>query len=321
MGERGRTAGGAQRPLAAGVGQAGADKAEAVSAASDAQLEAVGRQAFDLMSLDLGDLEARRHARQVVMGLGPLPSGTPSTQVGLTMGQLRGLIEGGSAPSGVADSLSELAKRMRRLDPSKVDFERRSLVARLRDPVERYFAQFADARNELGSILVSLKRGRDTLSADNVELERQEVALLNDSHEIEAALAYARELHDLLAVAVERLEGEGQDPERVRFVRGELLAPLERKRQDLQTLLTVNEQSIAATTILRQNNRALISSIDRASQISLRALDTGVAIARALHDQRRQQEDIRALKESFGQALSAVEEGQECLKRLSGERE
>ena len=107
----------------------------------------------------------------------------------------------------------------------------------------------------------------------------------------------ANQLEVALNNAIERAEAEGEDPEKVRFVRQEILFPLEQKRQDLQTLLAVNQQSIVAMSVLRENNRALMTNIDRTSQISLRALDTGVMIQRALHDQQDQMEKIKMVGE------------------------
>ena len=107
----------------------------------------------------------------------------------------------------------------------------------------------------------------------------------------------ADQLEEALIAAIEKAEAEGVDPEKVRFVRQEILFPLEQKRQDLQTLLAVNQQGIVAMSVLRENNRALMTNIDRTSQISLRALDTGVMIQRALHDQQAQMEKVKMVGE------------------------
>jgi uncharacterized protein YaaN involved in tellurite resistance len=107
----------------------------------------------------------------------------------------------------------------------------------------------------------------------------------------------ANQLEVALNDAIDRAEEEGVDPEKVRFVRQEILFPLEQKRQDLQTLLAVNQQGIVAMSVLRENNRALMTNIDRTSQISLRALDTGVMIQRALHDQQAQMEKVKMVGE------------------------
>ncbi len=186
---------------------------------------------------------------------------------------------------------------MRKLDPSKIDFARKGLLSKFHDPVEKYFEQFKSAREEIESVMVSLKRGRDTLAADNVELERQEVSLVKDSQTLAKELDMANQLEVALNDAIDRAEEEGVDPEKVRFVRQEILFPLEQKRQDLQTLLAVNQQGIVAMSVLRENNRALMTNIDRTSQISLRALDTGVMIQRALHDQQAQMEKVKMVGE------------------------
>lgn len=277
------------------------EEVEAKLAVSEAQHEATGnameRQADAIMGIDLTDLESRDKARQAIEQLGSGTTALSASQSRMTATSLRELAEQGTDGSDIATSLSDLAIRMRRLDPSKVDFTRRGLLARFHDPVERYFEQFKSARSEIESVMVSLKRGRDTLAADNVELERQEVTLLKDSQTLAKELDMADQLEEALTAAIERAEAEGVDPEKIRFVRQEILFPLEQKRQDLQTLLAVNQQGIVAMSVLRENNRALMTNIDRTSQISLRALDTGVMIQRALHDQQAQMEKVKMVGE------------------------
>jgi uncharacterized protein YaaN involved in tellurite resistance len=249
------------------------------------------------MSIDLSDLQSREQARRAIEQLGAGTTALSASQSRMTATSLQALAEQGTNGSEIASSLSDLAIRMRRLDPSHIDFARRGLLSRLHDPVERYFEQFRSARAEIETVMVSLKHGRDTLAADNVELERQEVTLVKDSQQLAKELDMANQLEDALTAAIERAEAEGVDPERVRFVRQEILFPLEQKRQDLQTLLAVNQQGIVAMSVLRENNRALMTNIDRTSQISLRALDTGVMIQRALHDQQAQMEKVKMVGE------------------------
>ncbi len=274
---------------------------EAKLAVSDAQHQATGsvadQQADAIMSIDLSDLQSREQARRAIEQLGAGTTALSASQSRMTATSLQALAEQGTNGSEIASSLSDLAIRMRRLDPSHIDFARRGLLSRLHDPVERYFEQFRSARAEIETVMVSLKHGRDTLAADNVELERQEVALVKDSQQLAKELDMANQLEDALTAAIERAEAEGVDPERVRFVRQEILFPLEQKRQDLQTLLAVNQQGIVAMSVLRENNRALMTNIDRTSQISLRALDTGVMIQRALHDQQAQMEKVKMVGE------------------------
>lgn len=274
---------------------------EAKLAVSDAQHQATGsvadQQADAIMSIDLSDLQSREQARRAIEQLGAGTTALSASQSRMTATSLQALAEQGTNGSEIANSLSDLAIRMRRLDPSHIDFARKGLLSRLHDPVERYFEQFRSARAEIETVMVSLKHGRDTLAADNVELERQEVTLVKDSQQLAKELDMANQLEDALTAAIERAEAEGVDPERVRFVRQEILFPLEQKRQDLQTLLAVNQQGIVAMSVLRENNRALMTNIDRTSQISLRALDTGVMIQRALHDQQAQMEKVKMVGE------------------------
>ena len=277
------------------------EEVEAKLAVSERQKEATGsameRQAKAIMDIDLSDATSREKARQAIDQLGSGTTALSASQSRMTSSSIRSLAEEGAGSKEIANSLSDLAIRMRKLDPSKVDFARKGLMSKLHDPVERYFEQFKSARSEIETVMVSLKHGRDTLAADNVELERQEVSLVKDSQTLAKELDMANQLEEALTDAIERAEEEGVDPEKVRFVRQEILFPLEQKRQDLQTLLAVNQQGIVAMSVLRDNNRQLMTSIDRTSQISLRALDTGVMIQRALHDQKDQIEKVKMVGE------------------------
>ena len=278
-----------------------AQEVEAKLEVSDAQKEAnesaMERQADAIMNIDLTDMESRDKARQAIEALGAGTTAMSASQSRMTASSLRSLAEEGAGGKEIASNLSDLAIRMRKLDPSKVDFARKGLLSKLHDPVERYFEQFKSARTEIETVMVSLKHGRDMLASDNIELERQEVSLLKDSQTLAKELDVANQLEVALNDAIARAEDEGVDPEKVRFVRQEILFPLEQKRQDLQTLLAVNQQGIVAMSVLRENNRALMTNIDRTSQISLRALDTGVMIQRALHDQQAQMEKVKMVGE------------------------
>ena len=296
------------------------EEVEAKLAVSERQKEATGsameNQADAIMSIDLGDLKSREQARQAIEQLGAGTSSLSASKSRMTATSLAQLAEQESEGSDIAGSLSELAIRMRKLDPSNVDFARKGLLSKLHDPVERYFEQFKSARGEIESVMTSLKRGRDTLASDNIELERQEVALVSDSQSIAKELDMANQLEQALTAAIEKAEAEGEDPERIRFVRQEILFPLEQKRQDLSTLLAVNQQGIVAMSVLRENNRTLMTSIDRTSQISLRALDTGVMIQRALHDQKAQMEKIKMVGEV---TESIIRNNAEALHKQGGE--
>ncbi|MBQ9006278.1 MAG: toxic anion resistance protein [Atopobiaceae bacterium] len=272
-------------------------KLEVSEAQKDANATAMERQADAIMNIDLTDIESRDKARAAIEQLGAGTTALSASQSRMTATSLRSLAEEGAGGKEIASNLSDLAIRMRKLDPSKVDFARKGLLSKLHDPVERYFEQFKSARTEIEAVMVSLKHGRDTLASDNVELERQEVTLLKDSQTLAKELDVANQLEVALTDAIDRAEAEGVDPEKVRFVRQEILFPLEQKRQDLQTLLAVNQQGIVAMSVLRENNRALMTNIDRTSQISLRALDTGVMIQRALHDQQAQMEKVKMVGE------------------------
>ena len=252
---------------------------------------------YDMMEEHELTVQSRDKARQAIEQLGAGTTALSASQSRMTASSLRSLAEEGAGGKEIASNLSDLAIRMRKLDPSKVDFARRGILSKFHDPVERYFEQFKSARTEIEAVMVSLKHGRDTLASDNVELERQEVTLLKDSQTLAKELDVANQLEVALTDAIERAEAEGVDPEKVRFVRQEILFPLEQKRQDLQTLLAVNQQGIVAMSVLRENNRALMTNIDRTSQISLRALDTGVMIQRALHDQQAQMEKVKMVGE------------------------
>ena len=272
-------------------------KLEVSEAQKDANATAMERQADAIMNIDLTDIESRDKARAAIEQLGAGTTALSASQSRMTATSLRSLAEEGAGGKEIASNLSDLAIRMRKLDPSKVDFARKGLLSKLHDPVERYFEQFKSARTEIEAVMVSLKHGRDTLASDNVELERQEVTLLKDSQTLAKELDVANQLEVALTDAIDRAEAEGVDPEKVRFVRQEILFPLEQKRQDLQTLLAVNQQGIVAMSVLRENNRALMTNIDRTSQISLRVLDTGVMIQRALHDQQAQMEKVKMVGE------------------------
>jgi uncharacterized protein YaaN involved in tellurite resistance len=70
-------------------------------------------------------------------------------------------------------------------------------------------------------------------------------------------------------------ELQGQDPEKARVVREEMLFYLRQKVQDLQTQLAVSIQGYLALDVVRKNNLELIKGVDRASTTTISCSASG----------------------------------------------
>lgn len=190
----------------------------------------------------------------------------------------------------VAKALIDLKMQVEALDPARYDFSPGwfsrllGFLPFIGTPLKRYFARYESSSSLISSIVASLEAGREQLKRDNITLQADQA----DMRELSRKLARACKLGQLMdAELVAKLEQEiPKDDAKYRFVQEELLFPLRQRIQDLQQQLAVNQQGVLTTELIVRNNRELIRGVNRATQVTVNALQIAVTLALALANQK-----------------------------------
>ena len=92
---------------------------------------------------------------------------------------------------------------------------------------------------------------------------------------------------------------------------------------DMQQMIVINQQGIVSMNVLRRNNKELIRGVNRAKNVTVTALRTGVMVASALYDQKIVMDKINILNDTTGNIIESTsrmlrEQGSE-IQKSSGE--
>ena len=185
------------------------------------------------------------------------------------------LSKGGKDADNIGDKLAELDRQMKDLDPSKVDFAKKGVLGNILNPVRKYFEKYEKAEVAISNIIKSLDNSAKVLQNDNV-------TLLNEEN-------YLREVTNKLLADIE---------DKIAYVREEILFPLRQRIMDMQQMIVVNQQGIVSLNVIRRNNKELIRGVNRAKNVTVSALRTGVMVASALYDQKLVMDKINILNET-----------------------
>lgn len=260
-----------------------------------------------ILEVDLESIEGRREIIQAVETLGQditLQSSAKNEMLARRMMELTN--EGGESGE-VAQNLEELAIKMRDLDPSHVDFAKTGLLAKVFNPVRRYFRRYKTVDAEISDIVESLENGKATLKNDNVTLELEEDSMRSLTKQLNQQIELATDLDSYLSAAVEKAKAEGtSDETRIKFVEEEVIFPLRQKILDFQQLQTVNQQGIVSMNIIRRNNLELVRAVERAENVTVSALRVAATVAGALYNQRITLEKVNTLNAATNEMITST---------------
>ena len=88
------------------------------------------------------------------------------------------------------------------------------------------------------------------------------------------------------------------------MIENEWLFPLRQRIQDLQQQLIVNQQGIMAIDLVIRNNVELMRGVDRATNVTVSALQVAVTLALALANQRVTLDKVLAVNETTDKLLA-----------------
>ena len=203
--------------------------------------------------------------------------------------------KGGKEAENIGDKLSELDRQMKDLDPSKVDFTKKGFLGDLMNPVRKYFAKYEKAETAISNIIDSLDHSGKVLQNDNVTLLGEENYLREVTNKLLADIELGKQMDESIEMQIQQAEIDGVEPDKIAFVREEILFPLRQRVMDMQQMIVVNQQGIVSLNVIRRNNKELIRGVNRAKNVTVSALRTGVMVASALYDQKIVMDKINIL--------------------------
>jgi len=192
--------------------------------------------------------------------------------------------------------------KVEELDPGQFDFQpgwTTRLIGQLPfvgTPLKRYFSRYESSSTQLDAIVRALRNGKETLGRDNLTLGDDQKAMRLLADKLEKAVKLGQLID---AKLLSKLEAEVPvgDPRRA-VIENEWLFPLRQRILDLQQQLVVNQQGIMAIDLVIRNNVELMRGVDRATNVTVSALQVAVTLALALANQRITLEKILAVNET-----------------------
>ena len=229
------------------------------------------------------------------------------------------LTKGGKEADNIGEQLIELNKQMKDLDPSKVDFAKKGVLGNLMNPVRKYFAKYEKAEVAISDIVQSLDKSSKILQNDNTTLLNEELYLREVTNKLLADIELGKQMDASIESQIQTAEIEGVDQDKIDFVREEVLFPLRQRIMDMQQMIVVNQQGIVSLNVIRRNNKELIRGVNRAKNVTVSALRTGVMVASALYDQKIVMDKINILNQTTENIISTTsrmlkEQGSEIQK-------
>ena len=214
--------------------------------------------------------------------------------------------QGGEDANNIGEKLSELNQQLKDLDPAQVKFGKKSFFGKIQDPVKKYFNKYQKAENAIDNIIQSLDNSSKVLQNDNVTLLQEEATLREATDNLMADIELGKMMDDYIESEIEKAEMNGVEEEKVAIVKEEILFPLRQRVMDLQQMIVINQQGIISLNVIRRNNKELIRGVNRAKNVTITALRTGVMVASALYDQKVVVDKINLLNNTTGEIIDST---------------
>ena len=226
----------------------------------------------------------------------------------------------GKEAENIGDKLSDLERQMKDLDPSKVDFSKKGVLGGLLNPVRKYFDKYEKAEVAISNIIESLENSGKILQNDNTTLLSEENYLRGVTNKLITDIELAKQMDESIEAQIQQAIYEGVDENKIDFVREEILFPLRQRIMDMQQMIVVNQQGIISLNVIRRNNKELIRGVNRAKNVTVSALRTGVMVASALYDQKIVMDKINILNATTENIIESTskmlkEQGSEIQKQ------
>ena len=276
----------------------------------------------EIMALDMEDLSKKRNMVKSIDEFAMETMQNSSRKNSLLQTTIGNLSKEGEDGSVVSNSLADLHREIKDLDPSLINFANEGFLQKIINPIRRYFEKYEKADGVIKDILVSLEKGQNTLKNDNTTLDIEEESLRELTKKLNNELALGMEMDEEITRELEEAKLNGIEEEKLKFVTEEILFPLRQRIMDMQQMVVVNHQGIVAMEVIKRNNRELIRGVDRARTVTVTALRTAVMVAGALYNQKIVLKKINLLNETTSNIISSTgrmlkEQGSEVQKQAT----
>lgn len=252
----------------------------------------------------------RRDAINAIESLGLNTQRKAARQSQLLQTPVRRIAHRADDNSDVATALVDLKLQVEALDPVRFNLKAgrwTRIMGKLPfvgTPLKRYFSRYEAAATQINAIVQSLEAGREQLQRDNITLQADQ----GEMRQLTQKLTRAIELGRVIDAHLERLldEKRDTDPAFATFVQDELLFPLRQRIQDLQQQLAVNQQGILTIEVIIRNNRELIRGVNRATHVTVSALEIAVSLAVSLANQKVVLDKVNAINKTTSDLIAGT---------------
>lgn len=280
------------------------DEEEALDAQSDEVVAA-------LLALNPDDHDARQSGTIAAEGLGLGVQEASARKLDMLKAPISRIVDRGEARGDVGTSLADLKVEVEKADPRRFDFDpgwfSRMLgyLPFIGPPIKRYFTQYESTRTVIDAIIKSLDLGRGQLARDNVILAEDQKEMRGLTVRLATAVRMGQMVDQKLSKKVAALDAS--EP-RQKFLNEEVIFPLRQRIIDLQQQLAVNQQGILATELIARNNKELIRGVNRAINVTARALEVAATVAIALADQKVVLDKVESVNQATSDLIAGTAE-------------
>lgn len=268
--------------------------------------EMADKNVRELLAIELDSLDARKDVVSSIEEFGLDTMKTSSKKNAMLQVSVGNLSKIGGEGGAVANSLVDLQREIKDLDPSLIDFTKTGILGKIFNPIRAYFDKYQKADTVISSIVDSLDKGKATLINDNTTLEIEEVSMRDLTKKLMKEIEMGSMMDDALSAQIDQAKASNQDPDKIRFLAEEILFPLRQRIMDLQQMLVVNQQGIMAVEVIRRNNKELIRGVDRAKNVTISAMRIAAMVASALYNQKIVLKKIEMLNATTNDLISGT---------------
>lgn len=305
-----------------------ADKKECITQANVKQFEKEVESSLDNNTTQSIDIALQEEVTQMIDSLFLVDLSSASNKLSLTnkieelgdniikrsssacsllnvrIGALNKLNDNNDPKSEIITTIEDLNYEMKKLDPSKINFDEKGLFGKISRSIKKYFEQYKTADAIIKEIFDSLEKSKKRLESDNKTLEIKQVEFRNVTLELKNLINYLIYLNNALEERLILAKKQGQDEEVIHFIETNIVFIIVDKINNLQTQLTTNQNGYVALEILIQNNKVLLRNAKNAQTTTRSAIETAIIVASALYDQKITLKQIDMLNSTTNHYIS-----------------
>lgn len=190
----------------------------------------------------------------------------------------------------IGDNMLALQKQANDLLPSK--FMNRKFLGIFNIPVlnsfDKYIRKFQNSQTVMNDIIVAIKNGRESLLKNNEDLLNQTKQLHELGLMLEKYLYLTTHIYDNVNFKFEEaIKNNLLSEQEKSYIRSEILHGLQAKISSFETQIALTYQGILSFDLITNSNKQLIQSSKSCEDTTVTALNIGMTIASATHNQKQ----------------------------------